>query len=314
MALVCAGASQAVLAQDLAREERTYDATLLYRQLANNDFVPLARLRADQDATADLQQPQLSRGLSDASILTTLQALLRDSESKARIEGTELRVLATPDQHARIQAMVDRVAAEQAHPIQVTVAFIEMPIASLSRLDPKWQALVDSTALVEQPAMLDPTDVQALRDSLRGVAGVRIVSAPRITLGQGARAFTQVSTGQAYVSGFEQVGQNPFSPIVKDFESGTSVSLQASSAPDGSFAVAVNAEVVELIEMVEQPWPEDSDRTVQVPRFAATEVSSVLSIEAGASALLRMGSRDDTAVVPEKITLLLVTPTKPAVN
>jgi hypothetical protein len=175
--------------------------------------------------------------------------------------------------------------------------------------------VIDATAFAHQTTVLDRAEVEAMLRGLQDVEDVRYVSSPRITLGEGAHAYTVISTDTAYVGRYEPDEADVNRPVVESLEWGTSISLRASSASDGSsFAIAVDADVVELIGMIEQPSADQPDRIVQVPRFAASGASNVLSIEAGDSALLRLRPRADTVVIPETITLLLVTATKPVID
>lgn len=315
LALVVATASHAALAEDAAREARTYDVKPLRIQLSSKDYFAPEPLGLRQTAPADPQPASLAPALVDEGIRLKLKSMLRDAGSTVNIEGSELRVVATPEQHSRIEALFDRVEGEGATQITVETRFIEIPISSLSALDPTLQSVIDATAFAHQPTVLDRAEAEAMLRGLQDVEGVRQVSRPRITLGQGQHMYTSITLGTAYVARIEPRGQGSVHPIVETFESGTLVSLRASSASDGSsFAIAVDAELVDLIEMVKQPSPDLPEHEVQVPRFASSTVSSVQSIEAGDSALLRLRPRADTVVIPEKLTLLLVTATKPVID
>src|SRR5205085_2841849 len=106
-----------------------------------------------------------------------------------------------------------------------------------------------------------------------------VVSAPRMTLFSGQRAYVLAGTDHAYVQDYAAIakgGEIRYEPVMGTAQAGVLTDMQATVSADRRFAtLTIHPKLTSLIGMNRIPWsdrPAGSNLTIQVPDMKTTEM------------------------------------------
>jgi len=117
------------------------------------------------------------------------------------------------------------------------------------------------------------------------------ITAPRVTLFSGQRAYVNVSTQTPYVSGFTAIkregGEMRYESKVDSASSGVMLDVRATASADRQSAtLTLKPRVSRLMSLVPMQYPGAKDLFVQVPQLSVHELQTTLSLPNHATALI----------------------------
>lgn len=280
---------------------------LAKRNASTRATPPAATRPADASPEAAAQTERLA-ALNDIIRLiqeTVSPELWRDNRgSTASIKelSGQLVVTQTPENHRSIARLLQQL--REARGVQVTVEgrFIGCDGDAIEQLMAKWQReaasrpaggpFADGVTLSEAQADELLRLVQASRDAA-------VVTAPRLTLFSGQRAYVSVTRSTSYVRDHATIvgpgGEVRYEPVVDVVEPGVLMDVSAAVAADRkSVSMTLRPKLSTLAGLIETPWPGRpavSTLTVQVPSLMGSELQTRVSVADGGWILLG-GLRD----------------------
>jgi beta-lactamase regulating signal transducer with metallopeptidase domain len=127
---------------------------------------------------------------------------------------------------------------------------------------------------------------QALVRAMKESNPSATLSAPRITLFNGQRAFVMVATETAYVAEFTEKSDKKFEPIVKTVNSGLVFDCQATATADYKYVMLkLRPHLSRLMRIEPVPWPkapaDRQDLKIQVPMLETVSYNTTVSVPDG---------------------------------
>lgn len=269
-------------------------------------------------APAGEEDPEPSRQEIVESVLNLIkQTIAPDGWREAggagqiREANGQLVVTNTPANHQAITRLLDDLRAAQAvqASIECRILTVDKETArAFTEAGPK--AKIDVAGAATEPPAGGGTDGVFLDDRrvaelLRAVQASRtstVVTAPRVTLFSGQRAYVMVANQRAYVAGLTMIAPKApdskaaFDPEIGIAESGVVLDCQATVRADRrSVVVAINPQVSELHSIEAVPWD-------VAPAGAAKAGEPAPQVQRPRMRLLRLSM---TADIPDGRTLLV---------
>jgi type II secretory pathway component GspD/PulD (secretin) len=276
---------------DLARNvmTRVYDIRDLLVVVPDFEKGPDDHVTATTQPTHAQLVEQLTSLLQETVDAGHWQQNSKNTSNQMREVSGQLIVTATPQTHKEISALLDQLREIRAVQITLEMRFVSVdlqqlpkPLAALLRQtfeQNKWNEAKSAYLTDEQTNELIRQE-EKLKDS-------SLITAPRITLFNGQRAYVEVGTGRAYVAGFTlvkpQTGERRFEPYVQTVSSGVIINASATASADRKFiTVTVNPTLRRLMEIKSAPYrdaPSDAkDLMVQVPKMSSQSLNTTMSI------------------------------------
>ena len=161
------------------------------------------------------------------------------------------------------------------------------------------QAVKEANAA--QALYLDKAQVDELLKAVQASRTSTIVSAPRITLFNGQRAYVQTGSQRAYVADYKIVkqpdGKTTYEPQLGTAEAGVLLRARATVSADRRFAtLSLHPRLTYLAGIEDIPWhqsPKDEEMKVQRPKLLVSELGFTASVP-NASTLLLGGLKGHT--------------------
>ncbi len=221
-----------------------------------------------------------------------------DPDRPGRISASGVRpvllITATPENHAKIRAVLDSLRASQGLQVSVQVRVVTVADADVPRLLANVKPLRDP--LAPPKASLPATVLsQADADAVVAAAGPGSTTAPRLTVFSGQRAALSATTDQAYVSAYTTLvrpgGTTAYEPIQRSVTTGLTFTVQATVSPDRGYVfVDLHPTVTALAGLVAQPWSgAPAAGSVQRPVVLTSAMATSCSIPDGATVLFGCG-------------------------
>jgi hypothetical protein len=162
-----------------------------------------------------------------------------------------------------------------------------------------------------QPIFLTDAQAQALLASLQRSKDSTTLTAPRITLFNGQRAFVTVATETAYVAGFTPKGGDLFEPVTRTINSGVVLDCQATVSADHRYVTLnLRPHLSRLKSFETRRWdgapPDRDDLIIQVPVQDKITNSMTVSVPDGGWLVLPPGA--DSTFERNQNPLMLVRP------
>jgi hypothetical protein len=177
------------------------------------------------------------------------------------------------------------------------------------------------------PQLLDDAAVQRILRTAQREKQSTLITAPRLTLFDGQRAYATVSRQVAYVADVRlNAAGTDVEPLIDLVSTGIVIDLRAAVSDDRRFAtLTLRPQLASLVDLVPSTRPEKlvgKPVTVQIPYVEKTSADTTVTIPDGKTALYRLRSRVEPPMknAPRpKTQLMLVTPrivvqTEPAAN
>ena len=230
-----------------------------------------------------------------------------DPDRPGRISASGVRpvllITATPENHAKIRAVLDSLRASQALQVSVQVRVMTVADADVSRVLANVKPL--HYPLAPPKASLPGTMLsQADADAVVAAAGPGSTTAPRLTLFSGQRAALSATTDRAYVSAYTTLvrpgGTTAYEPIQRSVTTGLTFTVQATVSPDRKYVfVDLHPTVTRLAGLVTQPWAgAPAAGSVQQPVVLTSAMATSCSIPDGATMLFGCGGFAPAATEP----------------
>ena len=287
--------------EGVASSTRVYDVRELVVPI--DDFIPDgAELDAQGRAVAATPGPSQDETLGNLvnlireSVDPTSWTAAGGDAGAIESKGGHLIVTQTPENQAEVARLLGTLA--RARRVQVSVE------GRFLRIDPRALAAGDAPAEVSAlladagpaGAFLDGRQASLLADAAEGAEGRTVLSAPRLTLFDGQRAYALLDTQMSYVAGFDRVagegGAVRLEPRLDTASSGVTLDVRATMTPDHSAVrLVLNPVVKELVGMPEAPFPggpAGTDLVVQRPDVRVSRLSTTALVPADQSLLLAM--------------------------
>jgi type II secretory pathway component GspD/PulD (secretin) len=142
--------------------------------------------------------------------------------------------------------------------------------------------------------VLDAAQVDQVLRAVQESPKSSIVSAPRITLFNGQRAWVLTGNQRAYVADYAIVrqanGETKYEPKIETAQSGVMFRAQATASADRKFAtLTLNPKLSYLGGMEDVPWdksPAGENMTVQRPKLLVSQLATTASVPEGKTLLL----------------------------
>jgi hypothetical protein len=277
--------------EDLAKNTltRVYDIRELLADVP--DYIPEPEAKP-----APATQPQSNKVEQITSLIqeTVEPELWRDNGGKIaaiRELSGQLIITATPEMHEQIAQLLIQLREGRGIQVVVEARFIAMEPGALGkalgeRLKKKLGQSGGASAW-----QLDDDEVQAVLKASQQSQEATILTAPRVTLFSGQRAFVNVSTQTAYVSGFTAIkrenGEMRYESKVDTASSGILLDVRATASADREAAtLTLKPRLSRLMSLVPVPYPGVKDLFVQVPQLSVHELQTTLSLPNHATALI----------------------------
>lgn len=210
------------------------------------------------------------------------------------IQG-QLIITQTQENQRSIAVLLDQLRETRAVQITVESRFLTLDPAALD--ESLRQKLVPTFQNKDKPGVtfLTDEDVAAVLRATQQQKESTIITAPRITLFNGQRAYVMASTQRAYVSGYTATkqadGKAKWEPQVSVTEAGVTLDVMAVCSADRKYAtLTLRPELKRLVGMRDEPFhgsPDaPSDLMIQVPQITAQRLQTTVSVPDGHVLLL----------------------------
>jgi hypothetical protein len=239
----------------------------------------------------------------------------------------QLIITQTPANHEKIQQLLASLRGPRAIQVTVETRFltISRPVEKLLPAGGSWMPVDGSDAQMCQ-RFLDAADVKYLIGMTQASRDSTMITAPRITLFNGQRAYVVVSKQTAYVSDLTRIidkktGKEAFDPVIGIVDSGVLVDCRATvGGTNKEFAtLALAPQLATLVDLFPRRWSGSTpghEATIQVPEVRKLALSTTVTMPGGKSVLYRFPPEKGLVEVSpgkmqtrENTTLLLVKPT-----
>ncbi len=174
--------------------------------------------------------------------------------------------------------------------------------------------------------LLSPAEVDQLMRAVQGDIQSTIVTAPRISLFNGQRAYVKVAHDTAYVGDFKADPREPtgYAAVVQLVEDGILFDCQAKVGNDPKLVtLTLRPSMSKLLDIQPKPWPQappGKEMLVQVPRVKTYAFDTTITMPNEKTAVYRVRARyssttrpvrDDFVILLVKPRLIEATPTEP---
>jgi type II secretory pathway component GspD/PulD (secretin) len=204
-------------------------------------------------------------------------------------------VTAPPDTQAQLKALLDQLRETRAIQATIETRFITLDLETLApALRDKFRQSFGKPG-APKAVFLDENDTAAILAATQKQRESTILTAPRVTLFNGQRAYVQVATERAYVSGFTIVknekGETRYEPYASTVSSGVLLDVQATASADRKFVtVTLKPKLTRLEGLTPIPWDAApagvKNLFVQVPIVLTQELQTTVSVPDGGTLLL----------------------------
>jgi len=257
--------------------------------------------------------------------------------------GGQLIVTQTPENHRKLVALLDRIREERAVQVTVETRFLSVQrnfledvgvdLNFLFNLNSSWSKkfgtiplttpdstfvqnpstsvpgslgsqLTTPTGLTTAATYLDDFQVSLVMRAVEASVNSTIVTAPRVTMFNGQRAYVLVTIQQAYVSNLTPVvstGVSSFAPTPSNVQSGVLLDVQATVSADRKYVtLTLRPWLSNLLDLVPFTFQGASTAvatgagtavagvsgTIQLPETQITEVKTTVSVPDGGTLLI----------------------------
>jgi hypothetical protein len=203
----------------------------------------------------------------------------------------QLIITQTQENQRQIAVLLDQL--RETHAVQITVEsrFVTLDPAAVD--ESLRQKLVSTFQGKDKPGVtfLTDEDVEAVLRASQQQKESTSVTAPRITLFNGQRAYVMVSTQRAYVSGYTATkqadGKAKWEPEVSVASAGVTLDVMAVCSQDRKYAtLTLRPELTKLVAVRDEPFhgsPDaPSDLMIQVPQITAQRLQTTVSVPTAA--------------------------------
>lgn len=301
---------------DEANVTRAYDVRDLLITIPDFTDAPDFRVApSTRPAVAPTTKPAPTRQQVANDLLESLGSFVQGvPNAKVSESGGQMTVIAPADRQDRIARALEATRRLRGSQINVEARVLTIPRTAVPKLDPAIRDLLDVAQLQDRQGVpLDPKEVDALLRAMQSSAESKVLTAPRVTLFQGQRAYVLVATQKAYVRDLKPVvtdGKTAYEPQSDVVESGVLLDITASTTPDcTAVSLDTHLQVAELLDLAERraPGTKPEDKAViQIPDQRILELKRLLTLQSGQSLLLRLPTVPAEKASPTEETYVLL--------
>jgi bla regulator protein BlaR1 len=209
----------------------------------------------------------------------------------------QLIVTQTPANHEKIQKLLQGWRAPRAVQVTVELRFISGSKSAeelLERWNKEWTKVEQSNCEMWR-SFLDPAQAKVLMSSMQSEKFSTLITAPRITLYNGQRAYVMVSRQTAFVGDLKRIGNDEtdksFEPVIKLVDSGVLFDCRAQVSADPRFVtLTISPQLATLENLTPQRWPGSApghEHTIQVPKLRKTTMTATVTMPDQKTAVYR---------------------------
>lgn len=245
-------------------------------------------------------------------------------------EGRRLLIVTSEAKHRLVQDFFEQVRATRRVQVTVEGRFITIGDGATARLDDVLEQVAGDGPV---PLFFDDAQVAALLRAAQTTLKSTIITAPRLTVINGQRAYVLVATQKAYLANLtanrDANGTVAYDPTVEIAESGVVFETRATASADRQHVTLyLHPQLAELqgLDTVHVGvTPNGKDLSVQSPRMWVAEFHQTVTVPAGKTLLIRSmpkprppgpGRGGTAAEAPEEVVLLVkatvIDPARPA--
>jgi beta-lactamase regulating signal transducer with metallopeptidase domain len=226
--------------------------------------------------------------------------------------GGQFVVTQTKVNHAYIFGLLEKIRGGRAVQITVTARLITVAV---DKVPAEVNTLLTSNGDKggsSSATFVAADQVSAILKAIQAEPGAQTITAPRLTLFSGQRAFVKVNREQSYISTFTMTrtekGERKFEPVVAQAPAGVTLAVEATASADRKYVtLTLKPVVTRLLRMDTEPFagdPEEKGLVVQKPVIETQTMDTTLSIPDGGTCVLRSGPNGADG---KQMLLLLVT-------
>jgi hypothetical protein len=225
-------------------------------------------------------------------------------------EDGKIKVTANPQAQQQIERMLAKARSVRA--TQVDVEIHELVLNGTDDLPRNLRSkLHEAFAPGGKPIALADEDVQDLLKAAQAGSGSTVITAPRVTVFDGQRAYVLVSQQKAYRAGVgvsEVNGRRISEPLISTVSTGVVVKVRPAVDEDGAHvALDLQFEEAKLLDMRKEPAREPGQSfSVEVPVIERVQVDRTLSASGGRTLLVAIPQANRNAAPNGRSRVLLV--------
>jgi hypothetical protein len=302
-------------AQNITRE---YDVRPLLTEIP--DFADAPDLAVRKPASATQPSGLFSNGPEDskpqaraavaAQLVASVNTILTGVDgASVREDGGNLHVVAPAEAQERVKTAIDLAIHDRLLQINLEIRMLQLPLDVLSKLDRPLRQRVDQAMMQQRlPVLLSEEQKALLLRSTQAHANATVTTAPRMTFFNGQRAYVLVATQRAYITGYRKDTAGKFQPDVEVAEAGMLVECRAASG-DAAVSLDLHVQIAQLLDTETKPWPDapvGEKLEIQVPNQRILELSRLLTLPDGGSALLHLPATEPAKTDPNFANLAVV--------
>ena len=310
--LIPASVTSVVKAEDTDQPvQKVYDIRDLLVQV--RDFKDAPHLGIETPETAEsAAKPEPTRNELIEQQLEWIRSRLGSEATQIALADDQgnIKVTASPQAQRQIERMLE--TARSARATQVSVEIRELVLNTTEDLPRTLRTrLHGAVAPGGKPVAVAQEDVQELLKAAQATNGSAIITAPRVTIFDGQRAYVVVAQQKAYLAGAgisEVNGRRVSEPLRSTVSTGVVVKVRPAVDDDGTHvALDLQFEQAKLLDMRKEPAREAGQNfNVEVPVIERVLVDRTLSTSSGRTVLVAIPPADPKSEPSAKAKILLV--------
>ena len=310
--LICGSFTLTVKAEDTDQPvQKVYDIRDLLVQV--RDFADAPHLGIQtSEAAESAATPAPTRNELIEQQLEWIRSGLGSDAAQIALTGDQgnIRVTASPQVQRQIEQMLE--TARSARATRVDVEIHQLLMSGTDSLPRDLRArLHEALAPGGKSVALAQEDVQELLKAAQATGGSAIMTAPRVTLFDGQRAYVVVAQQKAYLAGAgmsEVNGRRVSEPLTSTVSTGVVVKVRPAVDDDSAhIALDLQFEQAKLLDMRKEPAREPGQNfNVEVPVIEKVLVDRTLCTTSGRTILVAIPPADRKSEPNAKPKILLV--------
>jgi hypothetical protein len=267
------------------------------------------------------REPEPTRAQLVERLTDAVQDAAAPSAAEVRDVDGKIRIKTDAMGHERVAAFLKTVRDVAAQQLTIETRFLTIADDAVAAFEPALRAKVHASRALHTTGRaasltVSKEQVDRLIRATQASTKTSLVTAPRITIFNGQRAYVVISTQTAYVKDLKPIkgkdGQEGYDPEIANVDSGTKLDVQGAVAANGkTIGLRVRPWLSRLIELepVEKGRTANGEKLViQKPRSQTFEADLVASLPAdgSASVLIAADMTDPTGMEPPQPLLILI--------
>lgn len=250
------------------------------------------------------------------AITAWLQSVARSGEPAIAVQdvGDKFTIRATSDQHDRLARQIEFLRDRMHTQVTVETRFIYLGAKGEASLPATAAEKIEQVRVPGQSsagALIDDATATAIIDAGKNDPEAGTMTAPRITLFNGQRAYVLVATQRSFTTGYKQKvdGTAEFEPIIEPVQTGLLLDVRCrADASRKNIAVNFKPEQTRLLDVREEPFKDaaaDANLRVQVPTIEKRTLDAMVSMPNGTTMLFCVAPASTTPANSPRVYVLM---------